>query len=160
MPLIKPELLPASQDTENPPYTEQNPTNKNVLPENNNKLSIQKSPSILINTNNEDKDIVIRKKREFKIFLRLIKQGKFTSAMITSKILGVNRMTIQSWLSMPRVKEAMNTEVNTYVNKISSSKDWKAQAYLLDKTLEHNDKDNISSVNLTNLIQINTVSPT
>jgi len=53
---------------------------------------------------------------------------------------------------------AMNDETTSFISDISKSKQWQAKAYLLDK-LE--DKDNIkdSAINLTNLIQINTVSP-
>jgi len=105
-----------------------------------------------------NKGIIIRKKRQYKAFIKLIKAGKYTSAVISSRILGVDKNTIREWSNTKLALQAMNDETTSFISDISKSKQWQAKAYLLDK-LE--DKDNIkdSTVNLTNLIQINTVSP-
>lgn len=102
-------------------------------------------------SNNE---LIIKKKKQYRQFIRLIKQGKFTTAMLTSKILGVQRNTIMEWLETRQAKEAMSLEVNTFVDKISNAKDWKAQAYLLDKVID-NDKQSEHTTTLNSLIQIN-----
>jgi len=124
-------------------HSEQNPTEITRLESNN----IQ-----------QEEKIIIRDKRAYRAFIRLVKQGKYTSATIAARLTGVSRQTIARWLESKKVQEAMQSEVNQYVSDIKASKQWQAKAYLLDK-LE--DKDNIkdSTVNLTNLIQINTVSP-
>ena len=83
---------------------------------------------------------------------RLLKQGKYTSAILTSKILGIDRSTILEWLQTPLAIKEMHEEVNTYIGKISTSKDWKAQAYILDKTLGDDSKE--KTVDIQNIILI------
>ncbi|OGK19008.1 hypothetical protein A3D80_03520 [Candidatus Roizmanbacteria bacterium RIFCSPHIGHO2_02_FULL_40_13b] len=98
----------------------------------------------------------IRLKREYKAFTSLVKDGKFTTAMISARILGVSRATIAEWLKTPRIQQAMDEEVDNYISKIKEVKDWKASAYLLDKL--DNDKGKESGItDLSQLIVINTV---
>jgi len=124
-------------------HSEQNPTEITKLPRN----------ELL-----QAKETIIRDKKAYKVFIKLVREGKFTTATIAARLTGVSRQTIARWLESKKVQEAIQSEVNQYVSDIKASKQWQAKAYLLDK-LE--DKDNIkdSTVNLTNLIQINTVSP-
>jgi hypothetical protein len=49
----------------------------------------------------------------------------------------------------------MDHEVNNYIEKIQSSKDWKAHAYLLDK-LEASKEEESKQKDLQQLIVINT----
>lgn len=112
------------------------------------------SPQNKIESPLSNNELIIRKKKQYRQFIKLIKEGKFTTAMLTSKLLGVQRNTIMEWLETPKVKAVMNEEVNTFVSKISTSKDWKAQAYLLDK-LDDKDSTKDTPITLNNLIQIN-----
>lgn len=144
-----------------PPAIDEKPPINNVLEakaienaNNSGEISAVTAPSLINQNPQDNKMILIRKKREYKAFMKLIKQGKYTSAQITSKVLGVDRSTILEWLHTPKVLEVMNNEINEYVGKISSSKDWKAQAYLLDKVID-NDKQSEHTTTLNSLIQIN-----
>ena len=125
---------------------------------NNGEKPVVTAPSIIGQPIQEPKEIQIRKKAQFRSFMKLIKDKKYTSAILTSRILGVDKNTITSWLEHKQVRELMAQTYNSYIDDIAVSKDWKAKAYLLDK-LEGQDKTEQQSVNLTNLIQINTVSP-
>lgn len=100
------------------------------------------------------KEELVYKKREFKAFKKLIREGKYTSAIISSKLLGVDKGTILKWIHMPSVLALQQTEINNYVSDIAHSKDWKAKAYLLDK-LEDKDNTKDTPITLNNLIQIN-----
>lgn len=154
--LVKPPMETQPQEiVENPPIQSVNEVENGKIIENNGEISAYHAPSLTNQTPQDNKAILIRKKREYKAFLRLIKQGKYTSAQITSKLLGVDRSTILEWLHTPMVLQCMNEEVEGYVSKISSSKDWKAQAYLLDKVIDNDSKSEQSNTTLTNLIQIN-----
>ena len=114
-----------------------------------------KSNSI-VNESEQSKQLQrIVKKRQYKAFMKLVKDGKYTSAMISARLLGVTRQTIMSWIATPKVQKIMNEEVDNYVSKIQSSKDWKAQAYLLDK-LEGTKEEQETKQELKQLIVINT----
>jgi len=91
----------------------------------------EKEEKMLSTPINEPK--FIRKKKEFRIFKKLIKDGKFTTAYITAKALKLDYTTVAGWLNIPSIRKQLNKEVDQYVNKISVNKDWKASAYLLDK---------------------------
>lgn len=118
----------------------------------------EKSNSIVGNSHTEEKGIELQriiKKKQYRAFNRLVKEGKYTSAVMSAKILGVDKNTIMSWLKTPKIIKAMEHDVNNYVSKIQSSKDWKAQAYLLDK-LEGNKEEQETKQELKQLIVINT----
>lgn len=145
-----------------PQGNNQNPTNislqaikteEKVL--NSGEISATSAPLVTSQNPPIDNKVLIRKKREYKAFMKLIKQGKYTSAKITSKILGVDKTTILEWLHTPMVVEAMNTEIDSYVSRINVSKDWKAQAYLLDKVIDSDKQGTEHTTTLNNLIQIN-----
>jgi len=126
------------EDIKTPPKTIEN--SSNII--NNNQIEVKKPASIVSNNNNDDRDIIIRKKRAYKVFLRLIKENKYTSAYATAKILGIQPLTIAKWLQTKPAIEAMNNKVSEYVAKIEASPDWKAQAYLMDKIMPNEDKPN------------------
>ena len=152
-----PEVAQPQATTEIPQNTTNSPLQVIEQTENKEDNALINPPSKIIQNPPEDKTVIIRKKREYKAFMKLIKQGKYTSAYMTSKILGVDKGTIQSWLHTPKVLECMDSEINNYISKISVSKDWKAQAYLLDK-VTHEDSKEESTTSLQNLIQINVIS--
>lgn len=143
----------------------QNPSNtplKEVVTEgeviNSGEISASTAPSQSSIMNNDTPEIQIRKKAQYRSFMKLIKEKKYTTAVMTSKILGVERNTLTSWLQTKKVRELMQSTYNGYIDDISTSKDWKAKAYLLDK-LEDKDAIKDTAVNINNLIQVNTVAP-
>jgi len=84
----------------------------------------------------------VRNKRAYKIFLRLIKENKYTSAYATAKILNIAPQTIAKWLQTKPAINALEQKVSDYVSKIEASPDWKAQAYLMDKIMPNEEKQN------------------
>lgn len=109
----------------------------NNLSENNqnskNKPALYQDKSSPIMNNNVH---TIKKKYQYRQFIRLIKAGKFTTALATAKVLGVDRRTITAWLGSNRVKLAVGEEIDSLVQGIKGAKDWHSKAYLLDKILE------------------------
>lgn len=101
------------------------------------------------------KDLVYsKKKKEYRAFLKLIKAGKLTTAVITSKVLGVSRQTISAWLKTTQAHKALNETASNYIKDIEASTDWKAKKYLLDK-LEGTEEES-KAIDLKQLIVINT----
>ena len=91
------------------------------------------------------------KNRQYKKFIKLIKENKFTNAVITAKILGVNRITIMRWLQTPMIQNALSNELDDRINAIKDSPDWKAHAYLIDKISD--DKSDTTPQNIITNIQ-------
>ncbi|MFZ6035395.1 MAG: hypothetical protein ACOYUB_04620 [Patescibacteria group bacterium] len=81
-------------------------------------------------------NVQVRKKYQYRQFVRLIRAGKFTTALATAKVIGVDRRTIVAWLKSNKVKLAVGEEIDSLVQKIKGAKDWHSKAYLLDKILE------------------------
>lgn len=75
----------------------------------------------------------IQKKVQYNSFLKALKKNDFTTAYMLAKALRISPDTIQNWLKTPKAIKIMQNDINEYVNKIRVAKDWKAQAYLLDK---------------------------
>jgi hypothetical protein len=78
-------------------------------------------------------DSKIYKKNKYTKLIKLIKMGNFVSVRITAQAIGVSPQTLQEWLKTPSIIEAVREEIDSYVSKIRTNTDWKAQAYLLDK---------------------------
>lgn len=119
---------------------------------NNGETSVVTAPSIIGQPVTEDKEIVIRKKAQYKAFMKLIKENKYTTAILTARVLGVNKNTITDWLNTPKVKEAMRITYHRYISDIEASKDWNSKKYLIDK-LEDKDKEKVQ-VDIQNLILV------
>ena len=98
----------------------------------------------------------VKKKWTLLKFKRMILKGNFTSARLTAKILGVDKRTIEQWLHLPVIQSALASEINNFTSKIGKSKDWKAQAYLLDKIIDDDKDREESKQDLKQLIVINT----
>ena len=148
---IKPPIEQQPQEIyEKAPKIDELPLQAIEIVKNNDEIMVPAPP--ITNLSNEPH---IRKKRQYKAFMKLIKEKKYTTALLTSRHLGVDRSTIQAWLDTKVVRAVMESEYNDYIDKIQVSKDWKAQAYLLDK-LEDRDNLKDTTVTLTNLIQVNT----
>lgn len=121
-----------------------------------NDIKENETSNSIVDTDLQTKELQrIVKKKQYRAFVKLVKEGKFTTAMVSAKILGVSRPTIAEWLKTPKVSKAMQYDINNYVGKIQQSKDWKAQAYLLDK-LEGNKEEQETKQELKQLIVINT----
>lgn len=142
-----------------PPENQKIPTNISLEAQalNKERMEIKQEQGELIPTNPNQiqpisKEEMVYKKREFKAFKKLIREGKYTSAIISSKLLGVDKGTILKWMHMPSVLQLQQSEVNQYVSDIAHSKDWKAKAYLLDK-LEDKDKEK-AHIDIQNLILV------
>ena len=139
------------KDTETLQKMDETPRNQSNTIQN-----IQESSSSIVDNDLQSKELQrIVKKKQYRQFVAMVRQGKFTSAMVTAKILGVSRPTIAEWLQTKKVQKAMQYDVNNYISKIQSSKDWKAQAYLLDK-LEGTKEEEETKQELKQLIVINT----
>lgn len=106
-----------------------NKINQNLV---NNPARNQDKSSSLMNNNAH----MVKKKYQYRQFIRLIKAGKFTTALATAKVLGVDRRTITAWLRSNRVKLAVGEEIDSLVQGVKEAKDWHSKAYLLDKILE------------------------
>jgi len=147
--------------TKTPQNTKPQETTKNILEPKQVITNDKENQKIVLNNYKKINKIYnddltgMKKKKEFKRFIKLIKAGKFTSAVVTADILGVSRQTISLWLSHPIAQKAMNEEVEQYINKIKGSRDWKASAYLLDK-ITAKDLNKTNDIDLSNLIVIQT----
>lgn len=93
----------------------------------------------------------IKKKIAYNAFLKALKRNNFTTAYMLSKALGVDPQTINLWSRTPKAIKIMQEDIDKYVNKIASAKDWKASAYLLDKITNSEDKDKPNQTNLVGL---------
>lgn len=96
---------------------------------------ITKEPPILQPITADNHPKYIRKKKEYRAFLKLIKEGRFTTALLTAKALHVHDDTIKEWLNTPKVQAALEEDIDLLVSRIRVSKKWQASAYLLDKIL-------------------------
>jgi len=135
--------------------TDKTPSNNIIQAE-----SIQK-PIEIVNNNQEQLNPimptkVIRLKKQYRDFMKLIKANKFVTAIQSARIIGVDQRTISEWLETPKALKLMNETSDKYIKDIEQNKDWKAKAYLLDK-IEGTTKDKEAAINLTNLIQVNTI---
>jgi DNA-directed RNA polymerase subunit N (RpoN/RPB10) len=104
-----------------------------------------------IKVKNEEIKKIVYKKHIYKQFLKMIKDDKFTTAIMSAKILGVERHTIRKWLLTPKISEVMSAKVNQYISRIEQSEDWRANAYLLDK-IAPEEKNNPALVQVNNYL--------
>lgn len=105
-----------------------NEINQNLI---NNPAKNQDKSSPLMNNN-----VQVRKKYQYRQFIKLIKVGKFTTALATARVIGVDRRTITVWLKSNRVKLAVGEEIDSLIQGVKEAKDWHSKAYLLDKIFE------------------------
>lgn len=93
----------------------------------------------------------IKKKIAYNAFLKALKRNNFTTGYMLSKALGVDPQTINLWCRTPKAIKIMQEDIDKYVDKISSAKDWKASAYLLDKITNADQEDKNHATNLIGL---------
>lgn len=94
----------------------------------------------------------IKLKIQYNAFLKALKRQDFTTAYMMAKALNVSQQTISLWLRTPKAIKIMQQDINYYIQKIRAAKDWKAQAYLLDKITSGNDDNKPSSMIGLNII--------
>jgi hypothetical protein len=94
---------------------------------------IEKEGEKVIGSDNGKSLSYLRKRKEYARFKQLIRQGRYTTGVLASKACGVSRETITTWLNTKEVHDLFIQTADLYVSRIEVSKDWKAQAYLLDK---------------------------
>ena len=128
---------------------------RNIKPPNTTKaLEEIKTDLVETKTNKLQAPQYVKKKMTLLKFKRMIKKGSFVSARLSAKILKVDKRTIEQWLLLPVIQEVLASEVHDFTSKIRKSKDWKAQAYLLDKIIDEKTEEG-SKTDLRQLIVIN-----
>lgn len=132
----------------------------------------QKTPQELVKTDKNSESLItetaqklnitnkdipdIKRKRQFKDFYKLAKSHKVTTAVLMAKSIGVTRQTIAKWMEHKLIRKEMSEAIDSSLSLIKSSKDWKAHAYIIDKITASEDKDNLPTTDLKQLIVINT----
>jgi hypothetical protein len=97
----------------------------------------------------------IKLKIQYNAFIRALKKKDFTTAYMLAKALRVSPDTINLWSKTPKAIKIMQEDINYYVSRIKTARDWKASAYLLDKITNAEDKDNPTSLLIGLSININ-----
>ncbi len=75
---------------------------------------------------------VVYKRRAYGLLKKLIQEGKFSSLRMCARTIGVRPETVQSWLKMPEIQRLLAEDIDTHIQAIEKSRDWKAHAYLLE----------------------------
>lgn len=94
-------------------------------------------PHTMQQTTSEITQKVIRKKMKYGQFVKMVKAGKFISANLTAKILGVTRETIGEWIRTPKVQKAIEEKISSLVEKMETAgqNDWRAYDRLIQYAL-------------------------
>jgi len=151
---IKPPVLVQPQEEQKIP--QDNSPLEAISIENINKTitSAPNNPPTIIPQN---KEIFIRKKRQYRTFIRMVKEGKYISARITAEVLGVDPQTIKEWNNTKKAQEAIAFAVDYHIERMRKvgDRDWKMHDKMIDRlqgsiTKEENKAD------LQQMIVINT----
>ena len=95
----------------------------------------------------------IRKITKYNKLKKLIKQGKFISARITAKAIGVNKDTVLDWFKTPAIQKAVQEEIDRSVEVMKKSDDWRSHDRLIQYATGSEDKTAQSTGN--NILIIN-----
>lgn len=100
---------------------------------------------------------IIKKKKEYKTFIKLVRQGKYVSARVTAQALGVTPATIVEWNRTPLVQKALAEAIDYHVSSMQQVgyKDWKMHDKMIDR-LVGTTENNEAKQQLNQLIVINT----
>jgi len=82
----------------------------------------------------------IRKKTKYGKLKKLIKEGKFISARITAKAIGVSKDTILDWFKTPAIQKAVQEEIDKSVEVMKKSDDWRSHDRLIQYATGSEDK--------------------
>lgn len=92
---------------------------------------------------------VVYKRRAYGLLKKLIQEGKFSSLRMCARTIGVRPETVQSWLKMPEIQRLLADDIDTHIQAIEKSKDWKAHAYLLEQLTGLTQKEEVSKTIIT-----------
>lgn len=95
----------------------------------------------------------IRKVAKYNKLKKLIREGKYISARITAKAIGVTKDTIMDWMRTPSVQKAVQDEIDKSVEVMKGSTDWRAHDRLIQYATGTDDKTPTGSAN--NILIIN-----
>lgn len=82
----------------------------------------------------------IKKINKYNKLKKLIREGKFISARITAKAIGVNKDTITDWLRTPSIQKAAQEEIDKSVSVMKASDDWRSHDRLIQYATGSEDK--------------------
>lgn len=78
----------------------------------------------------------LRKRKKYKEFIRLIKNGELEYFYKVAKRIGVNRETISRWFYTKSAQKALDQSTEEFVNKLPKQRfTWRDHAKSLDITL-------------------------
>jgi len=95
----------------------------------------------------------IRKPLKYNKLKKLIKEGKYISARITAKAIGVSKDTITEWMKTPSIQKSAQEEIDKSVQVMKESDDWRSHDRLIQYAIGQDDKNAQGSGN--NILIIN-----
>lgn len=118
-------------------------------------LNIEKLSSSIENPMDilRQKTTQIKKINKYNKLKKLIKEGKYISARITAKAIGVNKDTITDWMRTPAIQRAAQREIDLSVEVMKKSEDWRSHDRLIQYATGSEDKTAQGSGN--NILIIN-----
>jgi hypothetical protein len=75
----------------------------------------------------------VYKRHAYGLFKKMIRSGRYTSVRMSARVVGVRPETIQSWLKSPIIQKILVEDIDSHIQAIERSKDWRAHAYLLEQ---------------------------
>jgi hypothetical protein len=122
-------------------FTPLNITKPSVIPENPTAILSQKPTPI------------IKKEIKYNKLKKMIREGKYISARITAKAIGVNKDTVLDWLKTPSIQKEAIKEINESVQVMKKSEDWRSHDRLIQYAIGQDDKTGTGTGN--NILIIN-----
>lgn len=95
----------------------------------------------------------INKIIKYKKLLKILKEGKYISARITAKALGIGKDTLLEYLKTPKAQQIAINEINESVQVMKKSEDWRSHDRLIQYAIGSDDKQGQSTGN--NILIIN-----
>lgn len=83
---------------------------------------------------------IIRKEAKYNKLKKLIKEGKYISARITAKAIGISKDTILDWMKTPAIQKAVQSEIDISVEVMKKSEDWRSHDRLIQYAIGSDDK--------------------
>ena len=104
-------------------------------------------------TTKETKVINVYKKQQYNQIKEMVKAGRFVSARLTAKSMGLDWHTVTDWMKTADMQKAAATSIDTYIRQIESAgkKDWKASDRLVYYATGANEEEKQSGGNVINV---------
>lgn len=83
---------------------------------------------------------LIRKENKYNKLKKLIREGKYISARITAKAIGISKDTILDWMKTPSIQKAVQEEIDLSVQVMKKSEDWRSHDRLIQYATGSEDK--------------------